>query len=289
LKKDHKISQETAKKEALDIMSLFDNHNSLKNYKITNREISSSQTIYFDIHSNPFNFKSGNAGSKKKLAVHIFNFSDNKNKKAGYALVSGDDRLPAVLGCSDKSELKKKVENPGLAVFLSKTPKYIERKINEYESEKKEQLNNTIEKLNKQLPDKLQTKLLKQEESKNNNLKSFFFGLRWVVSNFKISSWRIVKRYGPFISKKVNWGQYSPYNSKLPFCDDHKKRVVTGCVATAVAQIMAYHKHPKYFKGVYYNWKEMTAEHYARKLPYKYKNQVAKLFKEIGKKENTDY
>lgn len=51
--------------------------------------------------------------------------------------------------------------------------------------------------------------------------------------------------YGPLLT--TQWGQGYPYNSKLNGC-------VTGCVATAVAQIMAYHKHSN--QGSRYLWNE---------------------------------
>lgn len=45
----------------------------------------------------------------------------------------------------------------------------------------------------------------------------------------------------PLITTK--WGQYSPYNLQCPEIDG--KHCVTGCVATAMAQIMNYHKWPQ--------------------------------------------
>lgn len=41
---------------------------------------------------------------------------------------------------------------------------------------------------------------------------------------------------------KTKWDQYTPYNLQCPM--DGKKRSVTGCVATALAQVMYYHKWP---------------------------------------------
>ncbi len=45
---------------------------------------------------------------------------------------------------------------------------------------------------------------------------------------------------------KSMWGQDGPYNLKCPVFFDEKKygRAVTGCVATAMAQVMYYHKFP---------------------------------------------
>lgn len=41
----------------------------------------------------------------------------------------------------------------------------------------------------------------------------------------------------------ITWNQGEPYNNECPLYDG-KNRAVTGCVATAMAQIMAYHKYP---------------------------------------------
>ena len=38
------------------------------------------------------------------------------------------------------------------------------------------------------------------------------------------------------------WGQHEPYNDRCPVVDG--QRTLTGCVATAMAQVMAYHRHP---------------------------------------------
>ncbi len=57
----------------------------------------------------------------------------------------------------------------------------------------------------------------------------------------------------------TRWNQDSPYNALCPSYDGH--RSVTGCVATAMAQIMAYHKWPEKGKGQheYYNRNELIS------------------------------
>lgn len=42
----------------------------------------------------------------------------------------------------------------------------------------------------------------------------------------------------------IAWDQTKPFNNMCPIYDG-KNRAVTGCVATAMAQVMAYYKHPK--------------------------------------------
>lgn len=50
--------------------------------------------------------------------------------------------------------------------------------------------------------------------------------------------------------KDIQWGQYAPFNSMTPVVDGY--RSLTGCVATALAQIMYYHRHPQKAEGTAY-------------------------------------
>lgn len=59
------------------------------------------------------------------------------------------------------------------------------------------------------------------------------------------------KNIGPLIKSK--WNQCSPYNDWCPY-DVNKsetQRCLSGCVATAMAQVMNYHKHPNQCQGMY--------------------------------------
>lgn len=56
---------------------------------------------------------------------------------------------------------------------------------------------------------------------------------------------------------KSAWGQHAPYNNLCPL--NNGQRCLTGCVATAMAQIMYYHKWPERGKGShYYEWNGQT-------------------------------
>ncbi len=78
---------------------------------------------------------------------------------------------------------------------------------------------------------------------------------------------------------KTKWGQWMPYNDLCPYDEEAKSRVLTGCVATSMAQIMNYwnfpengigektYTHPKYgelyadFENITYDWENMTNEY----------------------------
>lgn len=51
---------------------------------------------------------------------------------------------------------------------------------------------------------------------------------------------------------KTYWNQFAPYNNDCPLDNGHK--VVTGCVATALAQVMKYHNWPETGTGEHSYW-----------------------------------
>lgn len=82
---------------------------------------------------------------------------------------------------------------------------------------------------------------------------------------------------GPYL--QTTWGQWSGYNEATPFlnCSQSSNgRAPTGCVATAMAQVMKYHKHPSR-----YSWDNM---------PNSYGTiYTSLLMREIGSSVNMDY
>ena len=83
---------------------------------------------------------------------------------------------------------------------------------------------------------------------------------------------------GPLLGN-IKWGQGSPYNNLTP--KDHGRHTPVGCTATAMVQIMAYHKWPTRGVGSYsythkkygkqsanfntnYKWTRMSANDYAK-------------------------
>lgn len=113
----------------------------------------------------------------------------------------------------------------------------------------------------------------------------------------------------PAVSPLVNihWGQGTPFNN---MCPDYAvgKRSATGCVATAMAQVMAYWKYPKELKaaipsyttatnnigvrgetaGQTYDWDNMRAE-YRTAYTAAEAAAVAKLMSHCGKAVEMDY
>ncbi len=84
----------------------------------------------------------------------------------------------------------------------------------------------------------------------------------------------------------VTWGQGYPYNKDVPYqCGSGKAPV--GCVAVAIAQIMAYHKYPSS-----YNWDLLTQTPTISgtlKSDESRRNEVARLMADIGRKVEMNY
>lgn len=99
---------------------------------------------------------------------------------------------------------------------------------------------------------------------------------------------------------KMEWGQDAPYNKYCPTMEGEKRRSVTGCVATAMAQIMGYYQWPEQAKGTHtlpydrsttldynkegkYDWDNILPVNYLRtQTTSKQDSAVAKLMWHVG-------
>lgn len=114
-------------------------------------------------------------------------------------------------------------------------------------------------------------------------------------------------RVAPLLADVV-WGQTEPYNNLCPMYDD-KRRTVTGCVATAMAQLMMYYKYPQTLKsdipayqtksyqldmpsvsaGERYDWDNMLPQYSGSAYTAAQANAVAKLMYHCGLSAKADY
>ena len=94
--------------------------------------------------------------------------------------------------------------------------------------------------------------------------------------------WELYTHADPLLESE--WGQYTPYNSKLEPINE--KLPPVGCVATAVAQIMGYYERP-----VGYDWDAMVDFVYVHQwlIDASLTDQFGTLFKELGEKLNMQY
>jgi len=127
---------------------------------------------------------------------YVFN---NEAVGGGYVIVSGDDRLPEILGYSDHGSIDMDNMPPNMRAWLS-----------QYEH------------------------IISQMDSNPSlNVPNGFHAQHSAV--------QAKHNIAPLITTK--WGQEAPYNDMAP--EINGQRAVTGCVATAMAQVMCYHRWPE--------------------------------------------
>lgn len=114
-------------------------------------------------------------------------------------------------------------------------------------------------------------------------------------------------RVAPLLADIV-WGQTEPYNNLCPMYDG-QRRTVTGCVATAMAQLMMYYKYPQTLKsdipayqtssyqlnmplvsaGERYDWDNMLPQYSGSAYTAAQANAVAKLMYHCGLSAKADH
>ncbi|WP_196889317.1 C10 family peptidase [Aureivirga sp. CE67] len=201
--------------------------------------------------------------TRKKKVKTIFTVPDQENNPAfyivnyeggGFVIISGDRRMEPVLAFSETNtfDTEEKYYPGGLVGWIYETKTDIE-----------------ILRRNDERPSALVEKLWKKFESEDVDMLS----TKQMKSSSDCTPYNVQR--GPYIS--TTWGQSCGYNSMTPANDcgpcDH---YYTGCVATAMAQIMKYHQYPSN-----YNWAGMP-DNYGT-------TSTAILMADIGEAVNMDY
>lgn len=139
--------------------------------------------------------------------AYIVNFADNH----GYAYVCADNRLnSSVLAFFDKGSYSENM-NPTAKFMFDKTEEYIHRTITEFE-------------VNKEV------------------LEKKYGELSGTTNQRTLKSTKKVAQVKPLLS--THWGQGNPYNYYCPKCKSCSNKALTGCMNTALAQVMFYYKWP---------------------------------------------
>lgn len=122
----------------------------------------------------------------------------------GYAIVSGDDQMPEIVAYSDKGTFEEDKMSEGCREYL-----------NAYKQVAADVAKGDANAL----------KLMQERRS----LKT--------ASNYQQPT------VEPLLGD-IKWSQDAPYNNLCPLNEENQKRCYTGCVATAMAQVMRYWKYP---------------------------------------------
>lgn len=153
--------------------------------------------------------KQGDKG-EMNLSQESYYVFPNANSK-GFTIVSGDDRLPEIVGYSSQGSYDENNLPEGFVSFM-------------------EAYQNLYSKVN--LGDAEALKNLAEIKA-------------W--RNKKNASAASTSAVAPLLGN-IEWDQTSPYNNMCPKYDSVHV-AATGCVATAMAQVMAYYKYPKQLKA----------------------------------------
>lgn len=156
--------------------------------------------------------KARKQGSKGEITLsqESYYVFPNANSK-GFTIVSGDDRLPEIVGYSRQGSYDENNLPEGFVSFM-------------------EAYQNLYNKVN--LGDAEALKNLAEIKA-------------W--RNKKYASAASTSAVAPLLGN-IEWDQTSPYNNMCPRYDSVHV-AATGCVATAMAQVMAYYKYPKQLKA----------------------------------------
>lgn len=134
----------------------------------------------------------------------------------GFVIISADDRVVPILGYSNESSFNPNQIPPSLSEILTQYQQTIEYVI------------------------------------KNNIAASEEITVSWqnLKNGIAIYQKATQTTVEPLI--KTNWSQSKPYNNNCPYDNSQNKRCVTGCVATAMAQVIYFWKSPAHGYGSHY-------------------------------------
>lgn len=162
-------------------------------------------------------------------SYYVFPNADSK----GFTIVSGDDRLPEIVGYSSQGSYDENNLPEGFVSFM-KAYQNLYNKVNLGDAEA---LKNLAE---------IKAWRNKIAQKKNAALSHSNASSHAASSNANASA-GTSSAVAPLLGD-IAWDQTSPYNNMCPKYDSVHV-AATGCVATAMAQVMAYYKYPKQLKA----------------------------------------
>ncbi|NOQ27486.1 MAG: hypothetical protein GQ564_19155 [Bacteroidales bacterium] len=240
--------------QAEDIINeMITSDNSLKKSSSEKFKIKRKKT-FFDAENLPY--------------LHIINLENSKNK--AFVIVSGDKREIPVLAYSDKNTFNIDTIPYGVADWLQTEMECIDfirsnnKKQNKFIKKQWENI-----KLPVNVSSSLNTKRIQPLPDPDPDDDPC-----GITTSFEVS---------PLL--QTSWGQGCVYNEQCPSgCSSNCSRVPTGCVATAMAQVMNYHQHPSS-----YNWGTLLNIYWNFDFGSSGANEIARLMRDVGNSVDMDY
>lgn len=199
---------------------------------------------------------------------YLVNFADEQ----GYALVAADERMTDVYMMAEKGNLDLEEVDPqsGLAFFLDRAVVYAHGELIPNDSLRIPPVD-----------DDGDDEMVDRDDTISCLLPEEYMG-RW---------YHVYRRYHTISNNALLstcWHQSNPYNNNCPIMANGFK-ASAGCVAIAMAQIMAYHRYPTAAFGHSYNWDAMLASSAIYPSNNEAATSVANLVRDIGTSVNMRY
>ncbi|MBP3517048.1 MAG: C10 family peptidase [Parabacteroides sp.] len=240
----HFISMDSIKSIAMSIPVTFNNKQTKGIEKVIKEILPLSHFVYEVPRT-----KSENENSD---CIYIVNYKEDR----GFAIISQDTRIPTVLGYSDNGNITPGEIHDGLAYVLNTLPVYVNQKMEEYQQ--------MIDSLNQYL--NVSSLLVRTKafgDCRYDSLETVVDGTGYdindptcnkIINVYDVAEgdWICNGQKGPLYNG-IHWHQSYPYNLEIP-AKPGCNHALVGCVAIAVAHILAYNQYPSSFtaKGVSY-------------------------------------
>lgn len=170
--------------------------------------------------------------SSDEVNFSIYDISNTEEGTKGVAITSDDERIGSLLCILDDIDCTDTEEDPVLEIFLENLDNYVEDVSNELENITEDDLELFKEKYN--ITDE-EIAAAKLEYENSLEARKFWGYDSW-------SSWSVNNNSYNNLQVKTKWYQKEPYNNAIKAMENNY--YITGCGATALAQIMAYHEYP---------------------------------------------
>jgi hypothetical protein len=274
---------------------------------------------FTSVYENGFSSATVNARSvlsepeSSEISFYLFSLENMEEQTQGFALTCSDVRIGGALAVVENGTYDDDI--PFLDFFRSNLDGYIQKTINMYNNITEEDIIAALEKV----------KEFEQQTADTGRTITYANAYQ-VYDNVTGAYVRIEERVdeypGEALTKNTNWFQDAPYYDVIKSV--YGQPYVTGCVATAIGQIMAYHKWPqncastisnsymetsfdtfidpytnntRFFSGIAYNWNKMQATPGAANLgtvltvaeTREAKTEIGVLLAEIGGKVAMQY
>ena len=241
---DTKISEEEVLQAAEDAQSLFSNTIS----KSSRANVCSQRKIDY---CGSISKSSGNSDS---IPVYFLNFEGG-----GFAVISGDTRLPRILAYSPEGTYEDDGES-GYNFFMQRLPMYVRYTVDSVQSRYESKKDSIFHVLESYIPDSC-----KEQVSISKALPPVYTPAREPGKSYitmQTIDHRVYKSdvHENFLS--TVWHQNTPFNNRAPICASSKDHMPAGCVVIALGQILAYHQYPSAINGYYFNWTNILSNKY---------------------------